>query len=457
MANFVSETNASELMDAIGTKKLTVTDVMPTASEAYEGITYLYLGTTNANFVNGAVYKCVEVTPATNPKTYEWVQKIAFNTAVDNAFSDQSTNALQNKVITEKFADEDAEIADIVNVYGSKNLIPYPYQDTTITRSGVTFTDNGDGTVTANTGTGTATAQTYFYCTTTFKNFVIGGKYIINCKELGGSSSTYRLVVEFKNSSGTVLSNAVSEGDDTLITIPENTDRIAIILRVYSGASLNNVVFKPMMRLASIENDAYEPYAPTNRQLLSQKDNGILGAKNSLWWDIENIKAENTTGTWNGNTYTINDSTLTFAEDGVTINGTFSADTEIRVFYRLGTKRFRLPNGTFKLLTQLSTDTQKVSVTLGCTRNNAFYTYASLRGSGKAVFTVSESDGDSGFSFTCLKDYSFSNLKASFMVLIPSDNDTTYQPYADTNKGLTDRVAALEARLDSLNAITYGG
>ena len=41
----------------------------------------------------------------------------------------------------------------------TKNLIPYPYYETTLTRSGITFTDNGDGSITAN---GTATARAYF-------------------------------------------------------------------------------------------------------------------------------------------------------------------------------------------------------------------------------------------------------------------------------------------------------
>ena len=74
MANFVSEANASELMDAIGTKKLTVTDIMPTASAGNVGIPYLYLGATTQNYSNGSIYKCQEVTPATDPKTYEYVE-----------------------------------------------------------------------------------------------------------------------------------------------------------------------------------------------------------------------------------------------------------------------------------------------------------------------------------------------------------------------------------------------
>lgn len=42
------------------------------------------------------------------------------------------------------------------------NLMPYPYYDTTVTRNGITFTDNRDGSITVN---GTATRQAYFYLT----------------------------------------------------------------------------------------------------------------------------------------------------------------------------------------------------------------------------------------------------------------------------------------------------
>ena len=76
MSNFVSNSDANALMSEIGKKKLTVTDVMPlAASAANEGIPYLYLGATTQDFTNGSIYECQEVTPATDPKTYEWVEK----------------------------------------------------------------------------------------------------------------------------------------------------------------------------------------------------------------------------------------------------------------------------------------------------------------------------------------------------------------------------------------------
>ncbi len=46
-----------------------------------------------------------------------------------------------------------------VSQYG-KNLLPYPYNETSITRQGITFTDNGDGSITIN-GTTTTTFTTF--------------------------------------------------------------------------------------------------------------------------------------------------------------------------------------------------------------------------------------------------------------------------------------------------------
>ena len=56
-------------------------------------------------------------------------------------------------------------------------------------------------------------------------------------------------------------------------------------IRITSGATVNNQTFYPMIRLASITDDTYVPYAETNYQLTQNKmnyaDNSILGAKNS--------------------------------------------------------------------------------------------------------------------------------------------------------------------------------
>ena len=76
MSNFAKYENLQALFTAIGKKKLSVSDTMPTAGAAYEDICILYIGPTDANYTKGYVYECEEVTPATDPKTYEWNAKI---------------------------------------------------------------------------------------------------------------------------------------------------------------------------------------------------------------------------------------------------------------------------------------------------------------------------------------------------------------------------------------------
>jgi hypothetical protein len=52
---------------------------LPTASEDNEGAVFQYVGTDTTNYTIGGFYQCQEVTPATNPPTYHWVE-------VPNAF-----------------------------------------------------------------------------------------------------------------------------------------------------------------------------------------------------------------------------------------------------------------------------------------------------------------------------------------------------------------------------------
>ena len=81
-------------------KRLVITNVMPTAAAAYEGMQRLYIGATNVTYTKGNIYECQEVTPATDPKTYHWVIINKAFIEVDDELDDESTNPVQNMVIT---------------------------------------------------------------------------------------------------------------------------------------------------------------------------------------------------------------------------------------------------------------------------------------------------------------------------------------------------------------------
>lgn len=135
-----------------------------------------------------------------------------------------------------------------------KNLIPYPYHQTTFTANGLTFTDNGDGTITVN---GTATARTFFNLANWSDDHMIleTGNYIFSGCPSGGGSSTYGLGSADHNNMNFVM----DWGDGKAFTMDEKNQRGAYIV-VSSGATLDNVVFKPMIRRADVDDDAYEPY-----------------------------------------------------------------------------------------------------------------------------------------------------------------------------------------------------
>lgn len=129
----------------------------------------------------------------------------------------------------------------------SKNLLPYPYAETTKTKNGVTFTDNGDGTITAN---GTATNLTDFILA---YNYQIRKGMLISGSPDGQSFSTFEVQAYLDEN------NSIS----SIIGLASKTDYIApnVRIRIRSGATLNNVVFKPQIEFGTIATD-YTPFVP---------------------------------------------------------------------------------------------------------------------------------------------------------------------------------------------------
>lgn len=134
----------------------------------------------------------------------------------------------------------------------TKNLIPYPYYDTTNTNAGVTFTDNGDGSITVN---GTPTGPAIFYLT----DYV----YKAGVFTVSGISSYINLAfgVDFFNSDLTFISEIDRSGSFTFDT---STYSDFACFRLYvkrkeNGVEINNYTFKPMLELGDTATE-YHPY-----------------------------------------------------------------------------------------------------------------------------------------------------------------------------------------------------
>lgn len=143
------------------------------------------------------------------------------------------------------------ENEQIVNVSG-KNLLPYPYTQSTITNNGVTFTVQNDGSVLVN-GTasgGNANIKLYGnYQEINNKPFV--GKYLS-----GGTNNVRLRALNNTNENYTVLANDTGSGAE----IDTTTHKKGYIeLTVLNGTTVNNQIVKPMV-LNSLDYTTYEPY-----------------------------------------------------------------------------------------------------------------------------------------------------------------------------------------------------
>ena len=132
-----------------------------------------------------------------------------------------------------------------------KNLLQNTATSQTI--SGVTFTVNSDKSVTCN---GTATANAIFRIVQA-PDFPDNEDMLLTGCPVGGSSSTYQL--QYSNNRDKAFQDM---GNGIVIqkmdyNIYPNT---YVQIRIVKGYTCNNLTFYPMIRLATIEDDTYEPY-----------------------------------------------------------------------------------------------------------------------------------------------------------------------------------------------------
>lgn len=142
----------------------------------------------------------------------------------------------------------------------TNNLISYPYRDTTTTVNGVTFTDNGDGTITAN-GTATADANAPFYCHQWSDVNIPAGTYTFKANPLDNTDVNGNRIGQGAialRKDGTVIVNTGDYGNGQTFTI-DGADQIYIALRINAGMTAENLVFKPQLVAGTTAGD-YEPY-----------------------------------------------------------------------------------------------------------------------------------------------------------------------------------------------------
>lgn len=252
---------------------------------------------------------------------------------VDSELSDTSTNPLQNKVTTAAIKEVNSTVetleaalenkSDINHTHdisasgnpiimnnlqggvpfseitvSGKNLIPCPYAETTKTVNGITFTDNGDGTITAN---GTATANATFLIDNNFGFEKEGNYFLSGCPSGGGLNSFY--INWFQNHTGVTIKNYNDYGSGIIIPYQHIfSENNSLAIAIIAGTTVNNLVFRPQIELGSTATE-YEPPIMGRELTVSVCGKNLLPAMSN-------------STTWRGVTYTVN------ADGTITLNGT---------------------------------------------------------------------------------------------------------------------------------------
>ena len=149
---------------------------------------------------------------------------------------------------------------------GSKNLLPYPYSKTTATINGVTFTDNGDGSITIN-GTATANAVFYLYMNNTTLipgikrgDMVTGTLY--SDQEWSESVEKLYVVLNYYDANTTMKNgNAILNSSRRVktLTITDDWYGMGFYILVLKGGVVNNITLRVQIELGTTSTE-YEPY-----------------------------------------------------------------------------------------------------------------------------------------------------------------------------------------------------
>ena len=302
---------------------------------------------------------------------------------VDSAFSDTSTNPVQNKVvnslketltnfeesITGEVVDSEpyvlrqglGNLADMSLVGGSlawNQLVSYTGIPSR-TLDGVTFTNNSDGSFTVN---GTASENAIYEIKNTLSPSISANHvyYFAGCPS-NGANDTYRL--DCRKIGGVI---AEEYGNGKIFKANNESISVYFAIRIQKNVTVSNKIFKPhfidltqLFGSSTIADYIYSLEQATAgagvawfrkyfRNLYYGYDAGSIKSvnpvsrkvvrKNLLPMTVAGIKANNTSGTWNGNIYSIANGTFEILTNGngdiigIKANGTFNANAVFQLY-----------------------------------------------------------------------------------------------------------------------------
>lgn len=159
-----------------------------------------------------------------------------------------------------------------------------------VTKQGITYTVNSDGSVTVN---GTATANTYLSiaCNIPLIVAMIGS----------GAPKVSNVRIDFMTNDGYAYAdNYDGASQANGVQLPTNKTLTSVRCRIENGTTVNNVTFYPMVRNASDTDSAFEPYTGQEYSVTFPSNVGTVygGSLNVTTGELVVEKAKLNNSTW---------------------------------------------------------------------------------------------------------------------------------------------------------------
>ena len=374
---------------------------------------------------------------STNKQAKTLTTSVESQTTVEGALGALSTNKATQ-----------AEVTDMNNVLGAKNLIPFPYsRPSGYSSYGMTCTYDENGVITVNKTADSTTAYFALYNDILSPNvpiFLEPNKNYILSLELENATDV-SCYVNDGNTDIAFLRHVTTGKHEYLFTTPAVLSSLAIGLYWINSATETNAKVKPMIRLASITDDTYEPYAKTNQELTAENQTLTNNVDVLFETGVKNICPPYL------GSYSANGITYIGNSDGtVTVNGTCSANvgTNIRVYLKAGQYKVSgCPSGG-------SYSTYRIGVTTDS------WTLIGTHDHGNGTTITIPSDGYYRINLDVRAGYVANNLVFKPMITdvdTPESDYDHYVPYAKTNKQLTEDSVTWDdySELGSVNPINF--
>lgn len=182
------------------------------------------------------------------PSDQAWRIVIKSGTTVNNLVFRPMLNAgTTAKPYSKWFAGlKNASFEKIVST--GRNLIPYPYEESTKTENGITFTVNSDGSITAN---GTTTVNPSIF--NLAKISLIAGTYALRSFVNVANAGICQFYIDIPSEPNDRTGNGVT------FTLQDDIVNKNVNIIVNPSQTVNNLIFKPMLQFGTTVT-AYEPY-----------------------------------------------------------------------------------------------------------------------------------------------------------------------------------------------------